>query len=61
MVKIKNINKKAPPPYLTGKKWLNVIGWNGNLAVFILFGFYSVIGGWIIIYTLSHFLPVSLL
>ena len=35
---------------LTGKKWLNLIGWNGNLAVFILFGFYSVIGGWIIIY-----------
>ncbi|MEK6185629.1 sodium-dependent transporter, partial [Klebsiella pneumoniae] len=35
---------------LTGKKWLNVIGWNGNLAVFILFGFYSVTGGWIIIY-----------
>ncbi len=29
---------------LTGKKWLNIIGWNGNLAVFILFGFYSVIG-----------------
>ena len=27
---------------LTGKKWLNIIGWNGNLAVFILFGFYSV-------------------
>ena len=23
---------------LTGKKWLNIIGWNGNL-VFILFGF----------------------
>ena len=35
---------------LTEKKWLNIIGWNGNLAVFILFGFYSVIGGWIIIY-----------
>ena len=35
---------------LTGKKWLNLIGWNGNLAVLILFGFYSVIGGWIIIY-----------
>ncbi|PNZ67469.1 sodium-dependent transporter [Staphylococcus croceilyticus] len=35
---------------LTDKKWLNIIGWNGNLAVFILFGFYSVIGGWIIIY-----------
>ena len=39
---------------LTGKKWLNIIGWNGNLAVFILFGFYSVIGGWIIIYRLCH-------
>ena len=35
---------------LTQKKWLNIIGWNGNLAVFVLFGFYSVIGGWIIIY-----------
>ncbi|MBX8993345.1 MULTISPECIES: sodium-dependent transporter [Staphylococcus] len=38
---------------LTQKKWLNIIGWNGNLAVFILFGFYSVIGGWIIIYILK--------
>ncbi|PNZ66529.1 sodium-dependent transporter [Staphylococcus auricularis] len=38
---------------LTNKKWLNIIGWNGNLAVFILYGFYSVIGGWIVIY-LSH-------
>ncbi|NHM74548.1 sodium-dependent transporter [Staphylococcus sp. 11007852] len=51
---------------LTGKKWLNVIGWNGNLAVFVLFGFYSVIGGWIIIYIgivllqLLHILPSSL-
>ncbi|UXR86652.1 sodium-dependent transporter [Staphylococcus felis] len=35
---------------LTGKKWLNIIGWNGNIAVFVLFGFYSVIGGWIVIY-----------
>ncbi|GAA6823270.1 sodium-dependent transporter [Helicobacter pylori] len=35
---------------LTARKWLNIIGWNGNLAVFILFAFYSVIGGWIIIY-----------
>jgi NSS family neurotransmitter:Na+ symporter len=35
---------------LTDRKWLNIIGWNGNLAVFILFVFYSVIGGWIIIY-----------
>ena len=24
---------------LTKKKWLNIIGWNGNLAVFILFGY----------------------
>lgn len=38
---------------LMNKKWLNIIGWNGNLAVFILFGFYSVIGGWIIIYILK--------
>ncbi len=38
---------------LTQKKWLNIIGWNGNLAVFILFGFYSVSGGWIIIYILK--------
>ncbi|UEX90006.1 sodium-dependent transporter [Staphylococcus ratti] len=51
---------------LTGKKWLNIIGWNGNLAVFVLFGFYSVIGGWIIIYIgivllqLLHILPTSL-
>lgn len=51
---------------LTGKKWLNIIGWNGNLAVFVLFGFYSVIGGWIIIYIgivlmqLLQILPQSL-
>lgn len=38
---------------LTKKRWLNVIGWNGNLAVFILFGFYSVIGGWIVIYIIN--------
>lgn len=35
---------------LSGKKWTNLIGWSGNLAVFILFGFYSVVGGWIVIY-----------
>lgn len=40
---------------LTQKKWLNIIGWNGNLAVFILFGFYSVVGGWIIIYIANVF------
>jgi len=43
---------------LTGKKWLNIIGWNGNLAVFILFGFYSVIGGWIVIYIRNVFLQL---
>lgn len=43
---------------LTGKKWLNIIGWNGNLAVFILFGFYSVIGGWIVIYIGNVFLKL---
>src|SRR5699024_12540050 len=43
---------------LTNKKWLNIIGWNGNLAVFILFGFYSVIGGWIIIYIFNVALQI---
>lgn len=35
---------------LTQYKAFNLIGWSGNIAVFILFGFYSVIGGWIILY-----------
>lgn len=35
---------------LSNKKWTNIIGWSGNLAVFVLFGFYSVVGGWIMIY-----------
>lgn len=35
---------------LSNKKWTNVIGWSGKLAVFVLFGFYSVVGGWIMIY-----------
>ncbi|MFF5907617.1 sodium-dependent transporter [Staphylococcus cohnii] len=43
---------------VTNKKWLNIIGWNGNLAVFILFGFYSVIGGWIIIYIFNVLLQI---
>ncbi|MCE5033453.1 sodium-dependent transporter [Staphylococcus cohnii] len=43
---------------LTNKKWLNIIGWNGNLAVFILFGFYSVIGGWIILYIFNVLLQI---
>lgn len=43
---------------LTARKWLNIIGWNGNLAVFILFAFYSVIGGWIIIYLFKVFMQL---
>lgn len=43
---------------LTNKKWLNIIGWNGNLAVSILFGFYSVIGGWIVIYLAHVFMQI---
>lgn len=43
---------------LTQHKWLNIIGWNGNLAVFILFAFYSVIGGWIIIYLFNVLLQL---
>ena len=35
---------------LTQKRWLNIIGWNGNLVCFCIVWFYSVIGGWIIIY-----------
>lgn len=35
---------------LSNKKWTNAIGWSGNIAVFVLFGFYSVVGGWIVIY-----------
>lgn len=51
---------------LTGRKWLNGIAWIGNLAVFVLFSFYSVIGGWIIVYfgfvlaQLFHIVPTHL-
>lgn len=51
---------------LTGRRWLNGIAWIGNLAVFILFSFYSVIGGWIIVYLgfvlaqLFHIVPTHL-
>lgn len=51
---------------LTGRKWLNGIAWIGNLAVFVLFSFYSVIGGWIIVYLgfvlaqLFHIVPTQL-
>ncbi|MCC4723685.1 sodium-dependent transporter [Salinicoccus sp. RF5] len=36
--------------YLGGKKFYRVFGWLGNIAVFLLLSFYSVIGGWILIY-----------
>ena len=39
---------------LTGKKWLNIIGWNGNLAVFILFGFIVLLVVDYYIYRLCH-------
>lgn len=36
--------------YLGGKKFYRVFGWLGNIGVFLLLSFYSVIGGWILIY-----------
>ncbi len=36
--------------YLGNKKAYRVFGWLGNIAVFLLLSFYSVIGGWILIY-----------
>ncbi len=35
---------------LTGRKSYNLIGHLGNIGVFLLLSFYSVIGGWILIY-----------
>lgn len=35
--------------YLGGKKAYKAFGWLGNIAVFLLLSFYSVIGGWILI------------
>ena len=41
---------------LTNRKWLNIIGWNGNLAVFILFGFIvSSVVGLSFIYLMYYF------
>ncbi|ARJ51009.1 sodium-dependent transporter [Staphylococcus lutrae] len=51
---------------LTGRPALNGIAWIGNFAVFVLFSFYSVIGGWIIVYIgfvfaqLFHIIPAKL-
>lgn len=36
--------------YLGNKKAYRIFGWLGNIAVFLLLSFYSVIGGWILIY-----------
>ena len=46
-----NIFKKV-----SGKSSFNLIGWLGNLTVFVLFSFYSVIGGWIILYIIRTLL-----
>lgn len=35
---------------VSGRRGFNLIGWLGNITVFVLFSFYSVIGGWIILY-----------
>ena len=36
--------------YLSGKKNLKVFGWLGHFGTMVLLSFYSVIGGWILIY-----------
>ncbi|WP_414051274.1 sodium-dependent transporter [Macrococcus animalis] len=40
---------------LSGKPILNSIGYLGNITAFILYAFYSVIGGWIIIFIMYYF------
>lgn len=42
---------------LSGSKFMNLIGLWGNIAAFILYAFYSVIGGWIIIF-IGYYLGV---
>lgn len=42
---------------LTGSRFMNLIGLWGNIAAFILYAFYSVIGGWIIIF-IGYYLGV---
>ncbi|GAB3067694.1 sodium-dependent transporter [Salinicoccus sesuvii] len=41
--------------YLGGKKAYRILGWLGNIGVFLLLSFYSVIGGWILIYLVVAF------
>lgn len=43
---------------VSGKKSFNIIGWLGNITVFVLFSFYSVIGGWIILYIIRTLLDI---
>jgi len=38
--------------YLSGKKSLRIFGWIGHFGTMLLLSFYSVIGGWILIYLL---------
>lgn len=40
---------------LTGSKRFNMIGHLGNIGVFLLLSFYSVIGGWILVYMMRTF------
>ncbi|CAM4187449.1 sodium-dependent transporter [Lacicoccus alkaliphilus] len=42
--------------YLGGKRWYRVFGWSGNIAVILLLSFYSVIGGWILLYLVVAFI-----
>lgn len=42
--------------YLGGKRWYRIFGWSGNIAVILLLSFYSVIGGWILLYLVVAFI-----
>lgn len=44
--------------YLSGKKSLRLFGWIGHFGTMLLLSFYSVIGGWILIYLLIAFLDL---
>lgn len=44
--------------YLSGKKSLRIFGWIGHFGTMLLLSFYSVIGGWILIYLLIALLDL---
>lgn len=44
--------------YLSGKKSLRLFGWIGHFGTMLLLSFYSVIGGWILIYLLIALLDL---